>query len=116
MSKYEQIREACDRLRTGALSPEEMDHFIQALLGKLRSQKEAIAGYVDETGYRDNSAREVEAGLTGAQKFEDGLERILASKEPAALDDGLKLISEGTELINEAMGLNREERRKLEEE
>ena len=116
MSKFEQIREACDRLRSGACSPEELDGFIQSLLGRLRTQKEAIAGYVDETGYRETASAEVQAGLTGAQKFEDGLERILASKEPAALDDGLKLISEGTELINEAMGLNREERRKLEEE
>lgn len=112
--KFEQIREACERAKTGDWSHEELAGFVQALLGKLRAQKDAIAEYVAETAYEGQ--QEVEVGLTGAKKFEEGLEKILASKEPAALDDGLKLVEEGNHLINQAMGLNREERRKLEEE
>lgn len=112
--KYDQIREACEKAKAGEWSEEELTSFIQALLGTLRAQREAIAGYVAETGYSDFSGQEVDVGLQGAQKFEEGLERILASRD--AIDDGLKMISEGTQLINQAMGINREERRKLEEE
>lgn len=112
--KFDQIRQACERARAGDWSHEELDGFVQALLGKLRAQKEAIAEYVAETAYEGH--QEVEVGLSGAEKFEQGLEKILASKDQQAIDDGLKLISEGDSLINQAMGLNREERRKLEEE
>lgn len=110
--RLQQIREACDRLQAGDWTREELDIFVQTLLETLRNQRNAIAGYVAETSYRQHGSQEVDVGLTGALKFEEGLEKILASE----LDEGLKLVTEGNELINEAMELNRRERQRLEED
>lgn len=107
--RADEIREACERLQAGNWTREELDVFVQTMLMGLRQQREAIAGYVAETGYEGE--QEVEMGLSGAQKFEAGLEKILASE----VDAGLQLVDEGSNLIKQAMGKNREERQKLEE-
>lgn len=118
--RYEQIKDACDRVRTNNWSLDEFGQFIQNLFQFLESQKDAIVGYVKETGYFEYGSQEVEMGMTGVQRYEEGLELIYSYIEDgvpeSVLDQGLAIIWEGNEMINEAMRENRQARRKLEEE
>lgn len=119
-SRYEQIRDACDKVRNQAWSLEEFESYVANLFNFLESHKNAIIGYVKETGYFEYGQGEVEMGMTGVERYEEGLELIYSYVEDGVpetvLDQGLQLIWEGNEMINEAMRENRAARRKLEEE
>ncbi len=118
--RFEQIRDACDKVRTQAWTLEEFEQFISNLFNFLEGHKNAIIGYVKETGYFEYGSQEVEMGFTGVQRYEEGLELIYTYIEDgvpeSVLDQGLQMIWEGNEMINEAMRENRAARRKLEEE
>lgn len=108
-SRFEQIRDACDKVRSQAWSLEEFESYLANLFDLLESQKNAIIGYVRETGSFAYGASEVEAGMTGIERYEKGLELLSsfaqAGVPDSVLDQGLHLIGEGNEMM----------RRKLEE-
>ena len=118
--RFEQIRDACEKVRSQAWTLEEFEQFISNLFNFLEGHKNAIIGYVKETGYFEYGSQEVEMGFTGVQRYEEGLELIYTYIEDgvpeSVLDQGLQMIWEGNEMINEAMRENRAARRKLEEE
>ncbi|GMU51397.1 MAG: hypothetical protein AMXMBFR33_05430 [Candidatus Xenobia bacterium] len=117
--RYEQIRDAAEKARSGQWSASEFGEFIKNLFEFLEKHKEGIVSYVRETGYYDYGNEEVNLGMTGVEKFEEGLEALYHFSESGdahLIDQGLSVIWEGNEMINEAMRENRAARRRLEEE
>ncbi|MEW6278959.1 MAG: hypothetical protein AB1758_10075 [Candidatus Eremiobacterota bacterium] len=117
--RFEQIREAGMKVKQGTWSSEEFGEYIQNVYQLLKEHAEATIAYIQETGYHEYGGEEVEHGLSGVEKFEEGLERMFCFVEDGDaqhIDAGLEMIWEGNELINEAMKFNRAARRRLEEE
>ena len=114
--RYEQFRQAAERIRTGQWSAEEFEAFLCHLYEVLTQKAQDCRAFIEETGYREESPDEVDGGLRGIDLYELGMQEMwnfLQDGEFGHLDEGLRLVWEGNEKINEAMRVNRESREDL---
>jgi len=82
-----------------------------------RKEQEIRDIEIPSEAYEDFRA-ELELGFQGIEMYNRGIATMrlyLADKNPAHVHEGLELILDGNEAINEAMRLNRENRRKMED-
>ncbi len=117
--RYNSIKEAAEKAKDGRWTTEELGHYLETLFELLESHKLGILGYVKETAYDDEGGQEVEIGVSGMSKYEEGLRIMFGfveTGEEKYLESGLRLIWEGNELINEAMRENRAARQRLQDE
>lgn len=116
--RYMLIKTACDKVRSGEWDLNKFGEFVyevkQSLLEKVEEIKDI--GIPEEA--MDEFVEELETGYTGVELYLRGVELLilfLSEQKAEHLDQGIVLIAEGNDKINEAMRINRENRRKLEE-
>lgn len=118
-SRFRQFQDAAEKVRSGAWSVQEFASFLETISAYLAEKAREILQYVQETGYYEYGQAEVDTGFSGIQDYEAGMMELyefVHDPDPSHLDQGLGRIWEGNVKINEAMRINREERKKLEEE
>ncbi|MBI3928288.1 MAG: hypothetical protein HY319_22280 [Armatimonadetes bacterium] len=118
-SRYNQFREAGQKAKEGKWSPEEYADWLQNISRLLAQKARYLIDLYHSTGYYEYGAEEVEMGITGIQDYEQAMETMwefIEDGDPRHIERGLELMWEGNEKINEAMRLNREFRRRLEDE
>ncbi|MBI3928287.1 MAG: hypothetical protein HY319_22275 [Armatimonadetes bacterium] len=120
LSRFNQFREAGEKARSGEWSPGEYGEWLRNISGLLAQKTRYLIWLYESTpGYYESSSDEVDMGISGIQDYEESMEIMWGFVEDGQtvhIDQGLQLMWEGNEKINEAMRLNREFRRRLEEE
>lgn len=119
VGRYNQFKEAVAKVKEGAWSTEEFFEFLQSLYGFLSEKRLGTEQLIAESGYEEYGEEEVRQGRDGMNHFEMGMQEMalfLEDGDLQHLDEGLSILWRGNEFINDAMRINRAERRKLEDE
>ena len=116
--RYLQLKEAGDKVISGEWSIEEYSNFLDHISRVLAQKEQEIRDIEIPPEAFEDFRQELEVGFQGIELYNNGVATMrlfLADHNPAHIHEGLELIREGNEQINEAMKINRENRRKLEE-
>jgi hypothetical protein len=117
-ARYNQLRDAADKVTDGEWTLDEYADFMEHIAQVLAEKEEEIREIeIPEEGYED-FAEELEVGFNGIALYNEGISHMLMfvdDQNTDHLDYGLELVLQGNDLLNEAMRINRETRRKLEE-
>lgn len=116
VGRYNQFKRAVDNVRNGSWTAEEFNEFLVNIYGVLSAKAQECRDIITEENYEETDGSEVEHGVSGMDLYEAGMQEMslfLEDGEMVHLDEGLALIWEGNEKINEAMRINRESRDNL---
>jgi hypothetical protein len=115
--RYNQFKNASEMARSGQWTPVQFSKFMEDISAFLAKKSQEIMELIQTTNYvQDGGADEVQVGLSGIEIFERGMEEMYhysQDQESEHLEQGLRMIWEGNQLILEAMRINRENRRLL---
>lgn len=117
--RFGQIKDAVERVKAEEWEAAEFYEFLNNIYAVLSEKRVSTEQLITESDYAEFAGDEVTQGLEGMDQYEAGLQEMslyVEDGELAHLDTGLELIWQGNEAINDAMRMNRAERRKLEEE
>ena len=118
MERYNQLREAADLVINGEWTIEEYGEYLENLAQVLAQKEQEIRDIeIPEEAYEDFED-ELAVGFEGITLYNEGIAHMmlyLDDQDPAHIDHGLELVRQGNENINDAMKINRQNRRKLEE-
>jgi hypothetical protein len=116
--RYLQLKDAGDKVVSGAWTVEEYGVFLENISKILTQKEQEIREIEIPPEAVEDFREELEVGFAGIDLYNQGvsiMKLFLEDGEPSHIEEGLELIREGNEMINEAMRINRENRRKLEE-
>lgn len=117
--RFDQFQQACHKVKMGEWNQEEFSTWLQVIHNTLTEKANGYVSHIQDSGYFEYQMEEVEMSFTGLEDYENGMQHLWQYTETgdvSHLDQGLQLIWEGNEKINESMRLNRQFRRGLEEE
>ncbi len=103
-------------MRNGSWTVEEFGEFLNNIYEDLGAKAQEMREIILEEKYEEINGEEVTMGGSGIDLYDSGMQEMsyfLEDGEEHHLDEGLALIWEGNEKINEAMRLNREGRDNL---
>lgn len=115
--RVDKIKDACEKVSSGGMTIEEFFQFIQTTFTNLTQRAQEITEIVNESNYASVSPEEVELGFAGMELYEQGLLELMAyaeDQDSAHLQNGLEMLTQGNDNINEAMRINRDNRSQLE--
>lgn len=116
--RLNQMEVAVGRVVSGEWNPDQFGEFLMEMARVLADKERDIREIPIPEEAADDFREELEVGFAGIDLYNQGVQRMfgfLGDASTAHLDEGLDLVRQGNELINEAMRINRENRRKLEE-
>jgi hypothetical protein len=116
--RYLQLKEAGDKVRGGIWTIEEYGTFLDNISRILMQKEQEIREIEIPPEAIEEFREELEIGFAGIELYNNGIAHMkvfLEDRNPEHIDYGLDLVKDGNEKINEAMRINRENRRKLEE-
>lgn len=116
--RLQQIEAAAARAASGEWNPEEFGRFLEETAAILAEKERAIREIPIPDEAAEDFREELEVGYTGIDLYNQGVQRMfdfVADANPLFLEEGLDLVRQGNEFVNQAMRINRENRRKLEE-
>lgn len=116
--RYLQLRDAGDKVLAGEWSIDQYGSFLENI-GQVLARKEQEIRDIEipSEAYEDFRA-ELEMGFQGIDLYNAGIATMrlyVADHNAAHIHDGLEQIRAGNEAINDAMRINRENRRKMED-
>ena len=114
--RYQQFQQAVERTRAGEWNAEDFEAFLLNDFETLTDNAVDCRDFIEESRYHEEAPEEVEAGLRGVDLYEVGMQELwlyLQDGDAGHLEEGLRLLWEGNEKINEAMRINRESREDL---
>lgn len=115
--RVDKIKDACEKVSSGGMSVGDFFQFIQTTFANLTQKAQEISEIVNGDSYASISPEEVELGFAGMELYEQGLLELMAyaeDQDSAHLQNGLEILTQGNDSINEAMRINRENRSQLE--
>lgn len=113
-----EVEEAAEKAASGEWTPEQFEEFIEEVAQALVKREEDIRQIEIPPEAVEDFREELEVGFTGIQLWHEGVSRMALFSEEldvAHLEEGLDLCRQGNDHINEAMRINRENRKRLEE-
>lgn len=113
-----QLEDAARKAAEGEWSQEELGEFLDGIIRILNEREQQIREIEIPPEAVEDFREELEVGFSGIQLYTEGVQRMLLFVEdpnPTHLEEGLDLARQGNDHINEAMRINRDNRRKLEE-
>lgn len=116
--RLQQIEAAAARAASGEWNPEEFGRFLEETAVILAEKEQAIRDIPIPDEAVEDFREELEVGYMGIDLYNQGVQRMfdfVAETNPLILEEGLELVRQGNEFVNQAMRINRENRRKLEE-
>lgn len=116
--RYHKIKTLAEQAKNGEISMEEFKDFLLTTKSILETKEKDIKEIEIQPEYHDDFLLEMDVGFHGLQLFYQGIDMLVtytAIKSDEILERGLMFINDGNELVNEAMSINREHRRQMEE-
>jgi hypothetical protein len=116
--RYLKIQAASEQALSGELSLEDYAAFLGSVYDALVIKEQEMREIEIPPETFEDFQEELEVGFAGVEMYFEGLRTLqlfVEQQEPSHIEAGLELVREGNELVNQAMRINRENRRKLEE-
>ena len=116
--RVRELQDAAQKALAGEWSPEQLGDYLDEVLRFFAEREESIRAIEIPPEALDDFRDELENGFKGIQLFYEGVSCMLQyadNPDPGFLDDGLDLVRQGNEHLNEAMRINKEQRAKFEE-
>ena len=116
--RYNKIKTYTEQAKSGEISLDEFKDFLSKTKDALSVKEKDIKEIEIPEEYYNDFLTEMEVGFVGLKFFYDGIEELLLyinDKNEDHITRGLALVYEGNEFVNEAMCINREHRRVMEE-
>ena len=113
-----ELENAAKKAVSGEWTSEQLGAFLGDIQQKLAEREQAIREIEIPPEAVEDFREELEVGFTGIQLYNEGVKRmILFVEDPdvSHIEEGLDLVRQGNDHINEAMRINRENRKRLEE-
>lgn len=117
--RFNSFQDACRKVKTGQWTGEEFANFLFSVQGILQQMAAEHVAWLEESGYAELSIDEVEMHLSGIEDYEVGMETLaqfVDTGDMSLIDQGLQIIWEGNEKINEGQRLSLLFRKSLDEE
>lgn len=116
--RFSQLKEAGEKAKSGEMSVEDFAAYLENVTAVLAQKAQEIHEIEIPPEALDDFAEELEVGFAGIELYEKGIaemKQFVEDQNAEHIDQGIELIRQGNDRINEAMRINRENRRKLEE-
>ena len=116
--RYLQIKDASDKVLAGQWTIDEYAKYLHDLREVLSQKEREIKEVEIPEESMEEFAEELTVGYHGIDLYNEGISYLMKYTEdgnPINVTHGMQLIYEGNERINDAMRINRENRKKIEE-
>ncbi len=116
--RYNLIKSYAEKIQNGDISDEEYTKFIRSTKEIFDSKEKDIRSIEIPQEFYNDFLDEMETGFQGLELMRQGLDMMIqyiAIRSDEILSQGLAFVYDGNEKINEAMSINRENRRQMEE-
>lgn len=113
-----EVEDACQRVASGEWTPEKFEEYLEQLAEKLQEREDFIRQIEIPPEAIEEMQEELEIGFSGIAHWNDGVSRMMQFVEEfdvTHLEEGLELCREGNDMLNEAMRINRENFKRVEE-
>lgn len=113
-----ELENAAKKVLSGEWTAEQFGSFLGDIQQKLAEREQAIREIEIPPEAVEDFREELEVGFTGIQLYNEGVKRMILFVEDsdvAHIEEGMDLVRQGNDHINEAMRINRENRKRLEE-
>ncbi|MEW6279314.1 MAG: hypothetical protein AB1758_11865 [Candidatus Eremiobacterota bacterium] len=115
--RYNQFKEAVDRVLNGEWTPEEFGAWLGEMTPRMLEKGRKTMEDLEEWGYTRMAPEECAEGFQGIELYERGMDEMalfLEDGDAQHLHDGLALCLEGNQKVNKAMLMNRDAYEELE--
>ena len=119
VERYEMFKDVCQKVKMGAMGPDEFLAWLAPTYEVMNQRANAYVSYMEETGYYEYQNEEVELSFEGLEDYDTGVQELFSycsDGDISHIDAGLQFMWDGNEKVNEAMRLNRQFRKGLEED
>ena len=116
--RVRELEEASTKVQSGEWSVDKFADYIDSILQVMNEREQSIRAIEIPPQTIDQFRAELEAGFTGITLYHEGLNKMAAfveSQDPANLTEGLELVKQGNNYLNEALRLNYSSQKKYEE-
>lgn len=116
--RVRELEEACTKVQSGEWSMDKFSEYIDSILQVMNEREQSIRSIEIPPQTIDQFRAELEAGFTGITLYHEGLNRMAGyaeTQDPANLSEGLDLVKQGNDYLNEALRLNYNSQKKYEE-
>lgn len=114
--RYTRFAEAADMVKSGECSLDEFEEFMGKIYDKLKNIENEIEQVPISEDIMEDFEEELDVGFAGVKLYNEGMEEMMEyidDENPIHLDEGLKKIRKGNELIHRARIINRERDKRL---
>ena len=116
--RLREAEEAAEKAASGEWTTDQFSEFIEGLAQTLAEREEQIRQIEIPPEAVEDFREELEVGFTGIQLWHEGVARMALFADDldvGHLEEGLDICRQGNDHINEAMRINRDNRKRLEE-
>lgn len=113
-----ELQQAAAKIVSGEWSADQFVEFLEGMQQYFSESEQAIRALEIPPEAIEDFRDELEKGFRGLEFYQDGVScmmQFVDNGDEGCLDEGLELVRCGNDLLNEAMSINRAQRRKFEE-
>ncbi len=116
--RVKELEDAATKVQSGEWDLDQFSDYVEDILQVMNEREQSIRAIEIPPQTIEQFRAELEAGFTGITLYHNGLARMASyadSQDPAALTEGLELVRQGNDYLNEALRLNFASQKKYEE-
>jgi len=116
--RVKELEDAATKVQSGEWSIDKFSEYVDGILQVMNEREQSIRAIEIPPQTIDQFRAELEAGFQGITLYHEGLARMAAyaeTQDPANLSEGLDLVKQGNDFLNEALRLNYTSQKKYEE-
>lgn len=116
--RVRELEQAAAKVKSGEWDLDEFADYIDGILQVMNEREQSIRAIEIPPQTIDQFRAELEAGFTGITLYHEGLSKMASyveTQEPELLAEGLDLVRQGNDYLNEALRLNFSSQKKYEE-
>jgi len=116
--RVKELEEAAEKVQSGDWSLDQFSEYLEGIISVMNEREQSIRAIEIPPQTIEQFRAELEAGFTGITLYHDGLNRMhsfVESQDPEVLAEGLELVRQGNDHLNEALRLNYSSQKKYEE-
>lgn len=116
--RVHELEQAAAKVKSGEWDIEQFADYVDGILQVMNEREQSIRAIEIPPQTIDQFRAELEAGFTGITLYHDGLAKMASyaeTQDPDVLSEGLDLVRQGNDYLNEALRLNFSAQKKYEE-
>ncbi|NDD28487.1 MAG: zinc ribbon domain-containing protein [Proteobacteria bacterium] len=116
--RYLQLKDAGEKVLSGEISVDAYRDFLDQILAVIAEKESQVRDLEIPPEVFEDFRQEIEAGFAGIEALNRGvgvMRQYVDDPDPAYIHEGVEIVRSGSDALNEAMRINRENQRKLKE-